>query len=135
MKKRIIVIAITVLVIAACSGGSSSNSNENNDGAKKETKQPENDLSSNPDYQKGLALVGEKGCFACHKIDDELTGPSYKQVAEKYAGASQATVTELAGKIIKGGSGVWGETMMTPNPGVSQEEAEAMVKYILLLKK
>jgi len=64
-----------------------------------------------------------------------FTGPSYRQIAEKYAGASDATITELGGKIIKGGNGVWGSALMTPHPAISQQDAEAMVKYILLLKK
>ena len=41
----------------------------------------------------------------------------------------------LSEKIIKGGSGVWGAIPMTPHPAVKQEDAEAMVKYVLLLKK
>ena len=44
-------------------------------------------------------------------------------------------VSHLAGKIITGGSGVWGPALMTPHPTVSKEDAEAMVRYILLLKK
>ncbi len=41
----------------------------------------------------------------------------------------------LAAKIIKGGSGVWGQVPMTPHPNLSVADAEQMVKYILLLKK
>jgi cytochrome c len=41
----------------------------------------------------------------------------------------------LAEKIIKGGKGNWGDVMMTPHANVSQEDAEAMVKYIFTLKK
>ena len=41
----------------------------------------------------------------------------------------------LAGKIIKGGSGNWGAIPMTPHPQLKQEDVEAMVKYIFLLKK
>ena len=42
---------------------------------------------------------------------------------------------EIAEKIIKGGTGVWGSALMTPHASLAQEDAEAMVKYILLLKK
>ena len=92
-------------------------------------------LSSNPDYQKGLELIGRYQCIACHKVDEKLTGPTYREVANKYAGADDAQVSSLADKIIKGGFGVWGEVPMTPHPNVSEEDAKAMVKYILLLKK
>jgi cytochrome c len=40
----------------------------------------------------------------------------------------------LAGKIIAGGQGVWGEIPMSPHPQVSQADAESMVRYILSLK-
>lgn len=93
------------------------------------------DNSQNPDYQAGLVLVAKNDCLTCHKIDEMLTGPSYRDIANKYAGTSDTVINYLAGKIISGGNGVWGETVMTPHPGVSKEDAEAMAKYILLLKK
>jgi cytochrome c len=94
------------------------------------------ELSNNPVYQKGLALVADPGnnCLTCHKIDEKLTGPSYRDVANKYANAPDTIISYLAGKIIKGGTGTWGEIPMTPHSDLSQEDAEAMVKYILLLK-
>jgi len=94
-----------------------------------------NDLSNNPDYQKGLELVSKNDCFTCHQIDDKLNGPPYRQVANKYASYPDTIVTHLAHKVISGGSGVWGEVMMTPHPSLSEADAEALVKYILLLKK
>ncbi|MBA4196908.1 MAG: cytochrome c class I [Chitinophaga sp.] len=90
------------------------------------------DNSANPDYQKGLELVAKSDCLTCHKIDEKVTGPSYRDVANKY---SEKDIPMLASKIIKGGTGVWGNLLMTPHPAVSQADAEQMVKYILLLKK
>lgn len=86
-----------------------------------------------PVYTKGLALVGKSDCLTCHKIDDKLIGPSYKEIANKYAGAPNDAITALARTIIKGGSGNWGNVPMTPHPGISQEDAETMVRYILTL--
>ena len=86
-----------------------------------------------PVYIKGLALVGKSDCLTCHKIDDKLIGPSYKEIANKYAGAPNDAITALARTIILGGSGNWGNVPMTPHPGVSQEDAETMVRYILTL--
>lgn len=86
-----------------------------------------------PVYTKGLALVGKSHCLTCHKIDDKLIGPSYKEIANKYAGAPNDAITALARTIIKGGSGNWGNVPMTPHPGISQEDAETMVRYILTL--
>ena len=125
MKKYIFIIS-AVAILAACGGSDSGN--------KKETVK---DLSENPDYQKGLALVSkpENLCLTCHKIDEPLTGPPYREVAKRYAGLPDTIVTHLAKKIISGGNGAWGEIFMTPHPGLSQADAEAMVKYILLLKQ
>jgi cytochrome c len=80
-------------------------------------------------------LVSKSDCLTCHKIDEKLTGPPYRDVANKYASYPDTIVAHLANKIKKGGNGVWGEIMMLPHPNISQADAETMVKYILLLKK
>lgn len=130
MKKFFLPILSFSLLIACNSGGSK----EEKQTDKKETSTEVADISANPDYQKGLGILAKNDCLTCHKVDEMLTGPSYRDVANKYAGMDTA-VSYLAKKIISGGSGVWGSVMMTPHPGVSQDDAEAMAKYILLLKK
>ncbi len=92
------------------------------------------DISADPNYKKGLELIGKSDCLTCHKINEKSTGPAYSDVAAKYAPAADTTIQRLAGKIIKGGAGVWGTIPMTPHPQVPQADAEQMVKYILLLK-
>ncbi|RYY58218.1 MAG: cytochrome c class I [Chitinophagaceae bacterium] len=91
--------------------------------------------ASNPDYEAGLKLVASSDCFTCHKVDDVITGPSYRDVANKYASQAPDIIPKLAEKIIKGGSGVWGSAPMLAHPSISQADAETMVKYILTLKK
>lgn len=93
------------------------------------------DLTKNPVYVKGLALVSQNKCFTCHTIDDPLTGPPYREVAKKYADMPDTIISHLAHKVISGGNGVWGQIFMTPHPDISEADAEDMVKYILLLKK
>jgi cytochrome c len=44
-------------------------------------------------------------------------------------------VVKVFRKIIEGGKGVWGDVPMTPHSGMSKENAQKMVKYILTLKK
>ena len=61
-----------------------------------------------------LALATSKNCMACHAVEKKLVGPSYKDVANKYAGQGDA-VNKLAAKIVKGGSGVWGPIPMPAN--------------------
>ena len=80
-----------------------------------------------------LDLAKAKNCTACHAVDKKLVGPAYKDVAAKYASDSGAAAT-LAGKIIKGGVGAWGQIPMPANPQVSQADAEALAKWILSTK-
>jgi len=125
--KKILGFTIALLTLTACNSGSK-------DDKKDEGKTA--DVNKNPDYQKGLELVAkDKTCFTCHGIDQAITGPSYRDVANKYANAGDTIVPYLANKIIKGGTGTWGEIFMTPHRDLSMDDAEAMVKYILLLKK
>ena len=126
-----------MMVAAAISSCGGKDDKKGGDDIKPEDDKKETvvDNSQNPDYQKGLALIAKSDCLTCHKIDEVLTGPSYRDVANKYAGTSDTVINYLAGKIISGGKGVWGEVIMTPHPAISQVDAEAMAKYILLLKK
>jgi cytochrome c len=116
---RIIIVLFVMVALFAC----------NNNDTKKEA-----DVTENADYQKGVELVGNSGCMTCHRIDEKITGPTYREVANKYAGASDEVIASLAKKIINGGSGVWGEAVMTPHPAISEEDAKIIVRYILSLK-
>lgn len=80
-----------------------------------------------------LALAQSKNCMACHAVDKKLVGPSYKDVAGKYAGQKDA-VDKLAAKIVKGGSGVWGPVPMPANTQVSEADAKKLATWILTLK-
>lgn len=78
----------------------------------------------------GKKLIDGSDCFACHKKQEKSIGPSYWDIATKYKG-DDAALENLAGKVISGGSGVWGETAMAGHPQLSSDEAAEMVKYIL----
>lgn len=82
------------------------------------------------------ALAKSKNCMACHAVDKKLVGPSYKDVAKKYAGDAKA-VDALANKIIKGsevGKGNWGAVPMPPNPQVSEADAKKLAAWVLSIK-
>jgi cytochrome c len=133
MKKTILVMGIVAAMISC--GSNDEKAAGTTDGGNTTT--PDNaaaDVSQHPDYKKGLALIGQSDCLTCHKVSEKVIGPSYQEVAQRYAG--QAGIEDsLAGKIIQGGAGNWGQIPMTPHPNLSQEDAVAMVKYILLLKQ
>jgi cytochrome c len=46
------------------------------------------------------ALAKSKNCMSCHAVDKKLVGPSYKDVAKKYAG-DKAAADALATKVMK----------------------------------
>ena len=80
-----------------------------------------------------MALAQSKNCLSCHAVDKKLVGPSYKDVAAKYAGDKTA-VDKLATKIIKGGAGVWGPVPMPANTQVNDAEAKRLAAWVLTLK-
>ena len=131
MKKTLVLLGL-VIAIASCGNNENKPAGETA-GTGTATENTTADISQNPDYQKGLALVGSNDCFGCHKVSEKLTGPAYAEVAERYAG-KPGIEDSLANKIIHGGSGNWGQVPMTPHPNLAHDSAVAMVKYILLLK-
>ena len=80
-----------------------------------------------------LALATAKNCMACHAVDKKVVGPSYKEVAAKYAGQKDA-VEKLAAKIIKGGAGVWGPVPMPANAQVTPDEAKKLATWVMTQK-
>src|SRR5690242_10101498 len=84
--------------------------------------------------QSGEELMKKNGCTACHAVDKKIVGPAYVDVAAKYKGDAKAPAA-LMKKVKEGGSGVWGQVPMPPNPQVSDADLKALITYILGLKK
>jgi cytochrome c len=79
------------------------------------------------------ALLQKHNCFACHGIDKRKYGPNLVEVATKYRGVAKAEET-LAKKVRAGGSGVWGQDVMPPQPKVPVADARKLAKFILALE-
>ena len=137
MKKILIPIA-SFAILVACNSGSDSAAETETTTTQTDTATAAApataDFTADPNYQKGLEIEAKSDCATCHKLNEKLIGPSFKEIANKYAGADQAAIDTLAGKIINGGSGNWGQIPMTPHPNLSKEDAVTVVKYVLLLK-
>ena len=76
------------------------------------------------------AKLGKYGCAACHAVDRKIVGPALSDVAAKYhdqAGAEQRLQT----KVKNGGSGVWGDVSMPPNPTVPDADLREIIHWIL----
>jgi cytochrome c len=78
-------------------------------------------------------LAKSKGCLGCHSINTKTLGPSYQDIAKKYAGDKTAE-DKLVQKVLRGGSGVWGAVPM-PGGMANETEAKTLVKWILGMKK
>jgi len=73
-------------------------------------------------------------CTTCHVVKGAKTiGPSYADVAKKYAGQKDAEA-KLADKVKKGGQGVWGQVPMPPNASVPDADVKTLVKWVLSTK-
>ncbi|MBS9523774.1 c-type cytochrome [Litoribacter alkaliphilus] len=88
----------------------------------------------NPDYVKGLALIKDSDCPSCHMAERKIVGPSYAEVAERYEN-NEENINLLASRVIKGAVGEWGDVPMPAHPGLSEEDARQMIKYVLLLRR
>ena len=80
----------------------------------------------------GKLLIAESDCKSCHLIDQRSAGPAYRDVAKRYAKEVRA-VEVLSDKVLKGGSGVWGDVAMAAHPQLSKAQAVQMVEYVLSL--
>ncbi len=83
-------------------------------------------------FIKGKNLIDGSDCKSCHDMEKNSIGPSYLAVAERYQ-VDPETISMLAEKIIVGGNGNWGHSLMAAHPQLAEEDAAEMVKYILSL--
>ncbi|WP_221409652.1 ThuA domain-containing protein [Pseudochryseolinea flava] len=82
----------------------------------------------------GKNLTQSLDCKACHKEAEKSIGPSYADVAARYQ-KDPDVFNKLSQKIIKGGSGVWGETNMPAHADLKETEAKQIVTWIMSLVK
>lgn len=84
-------------------------------------------------HTRGSQLTASLDCKSCHALNSKSIGPSFLDIATRYAGKDQAAA--LAQKIIHGGSGNWGKYAMSAHPDLSLEDARGMVQYILAVNE
>ncbi|KAB0636523.1 cytochrome C [Burkholderia stagnalis] len=81
----------------------------------------------------GLALAQRKNCMACHAVGKPLMGPSFRDIASKYAPRSDAG-DYLAQTIVKGSVGVWGNVPMPANTQLTGAEAHTLATWVMSLR-
>ena len=77
-----------------------------------------------------IDLAKKNACMACHATDKKIVGPSYSDVAKKYAGQADAA-SNLAKSIKAGGSGKWGPVPMPAQAALSDADAGTLATWIL----
>lgn len=91
-------------------------------------------LSAALPVQASEDLAKKHLCSTCHVVKGAKTiGPTYADVAKKYAGQKDADA-KLFDKVKKGGQGVWGQVPMPPNAAVPDADVKALVKWVLSIK-
>ncbi|HUR11505.1 MAG TPA: ThuA domain-containing protein [Flavitalea sp.] len=80
----------------------------------------------------GRNMMLSLDCKSCHQIKDKSVGPSFEMVAQKYSKDPNA-MSYLSDKIIKGGSGVWGEVAMAAHPTLKEEDTRQIIQWIMTL--
>jgi cytochrome c len=130
MKKfqYLTIVSIVALIVFSCGSKKEKAATEDYGTPKEEATTP---VTSDAIAQ-GESLVKANDCKTCHHPINKIIGPAHTDVAKKYE-FTEANVKMLAQKIIKGGSGVWGQIPMTAHVDVSEADAEKMARYVLSL--
>ena len=80
----------------------------------------------------GMRLIARSDCKACHNTYVATVGPAYVEVAKRYRNTEDNVLT-LMSKVKNGGSGVWGEAVMSGHDDLPDEDIRTMVEYIMEL--
>ena len=81
---------------------------------------------------KAAKLLAKYNCQTCHTVDtSSLPGPSYRDIAKKYASDPQA-VGDLEASVLNGSSGTWGDNAM-PSNDIPNKDLQAIIVWILQL--
>ena len=81
---------------------------------------------------KAAKLLAKYSCQTCHTMDtSSLPGPSYRDIAKKYASDPQA-VGDLEASVVNGSSGTWGNNTM-PSTEIPNKDLQALIVWILQL--
>lgn len=72
-------------------------------------------------------------CYSCHTARKASAGPAFADIAQKYYGQYPACKPTLVKKIIQGGNGNWGDSIMSAHPQLHPDEAAELVDWIFAL--
>ena len=80
----------------------------------------------------GRELAQRSVCLACHQVDTKRVGPSFSDIASRYAGM-EAAVPHLERSIREGSRGLWGAIPMPAQRHLDPATATQLAEWILTL--
>lgn len=80
-----------------------------------------------------VELAKSAGCYTCHANAEKVVGPSFADIATKYASEKDAALS-LAQSIQNGSRGKWGRVPMPPNPSLSASDLKTLSEWVLTVK-
>ena len=96
--------------------------------------QGQRSVDASTQYAVAQTYMNKSDCKVCHQVATKSVGPAFHDIADKYKSDGPA-VDKLIKKIQKGGVGVWGDVAMPAHPAITEQEASAIVNYILHTKE
>ncbi|MBB6113062.1 cytochrome c [Mucilaginibacter lappiensis] len=139
LRKALFLIALSIAIISC--GGSMAPQNVTDSTKSASPKLGSDNADSAVSYSpvvtlatssdKGALLIIQNDCRNCHREREKLIGPAFSSIAVKY---TDKDIDQLATKVIKGGSGIWGDISMAPHPSLTKEDAKKMIAFIFEIK-
>ncbi len=82
-----------------------------------------------------MKLAARGNCISCHKMDDRLAGPGWREVGIRY-GSDPKAASLIAAHIKSGGTFGWNMGYMPLRGGstLSDAQIDALAKYIATLR-
>jgi cytochrome c len=82
----------------------------------------------------GRNLMLSFDCKTCHKVSEKSIGPSFTEVSSRYQNDPKM-ISDLAEKVIKGGSGKWGNVVMPAHPSLKEEDIKQIIGWIQTMSR
>ncbi len=140
MKLKILLATVIVALISACSPSAEQESQTPDQVGASDAEERLTDVETPSAIKVTEASVIEAqleddlsklGCFACHAVDEERIGPTYRSIAVLYRQADAKAL--LVNKVINGGGGIWGPMPMISHPHLTPEILNPLIERILAL--
>lgn len=117
-------ILLAAVLLASC------NFDDKQPGSEKSMK-----ISGNLTKDQAMKLAARGNCLSCHRMDNRLAGPGWREVGIRY-GSDPKAAPLIASHIKSGGTFGWniGYMPMRGSSKLSDSEIDALAKYIATLR-